>query len=246
VRIQPDDKKIRSFTKLHWKEGRKVLFKNSSRLIEMIGNVPIDEVKGRAARILDSKELRDYLSGIWSSTGAWFANDMTRKLITRQVKADEFWEDAFRRYMELRVAGKAAGIARTEATMFNSLIDMIIQEGYQEGFSIDQITGKLKREIERRMGVIQNWEAERIARTEVIGAANKGSFDGALSTGLDIQKGWLTSGLKGVRDSHLLYESMGFVAMNYDYNIGLKHPGDPGGSPEEIINCRCAITYDVD
>ena len=246
MRIQPDEKKIRSFTNTFWKEGRRVLKSNTARLIEMIGDVPIEDIKNRAPRILDTWELRSYLIDIWSTTGAWFANDMTRKLMTRQVKAEEYWEDAFRRYMEARVAGKAMSIARTEATMFNSLIDLIIQEGYQEGFSINEITGKLKREIEKRMGVIQQWEAQRIAQTEVIGSANKGSFDGAMSTGLDIQKGWLTSGLQNVRATHALYGSMDFQPMDYEYAYGLQFPGDPRADPSEIINCHCAIIYNVD
>ena len=61
-----------------------------------------------------------------------------------------------------------------------------------------------------------------------------------------MKKGWLTSGLKGVRDSHLLYESQGFVSMDYEYAPGLKHPGDPNGAANEIINCRCTIIYNVD
>lgn len=245
MRIKPDDKKIRSFTNEYWKQGRKMLYQNSRKVVDLIGNVPIDQVKARAADMLDSVELRDYLIGLWVTTGSYFARDMNSKLIKRTQKETDLWEEAYIRYMAERAKAKAMGIARTEATLINSVIDIIIQDGYREGYSIDQLTGTIQRELDKRLRVVHDWEAERIARTEVIGAANKGSFDGALGTGLDIKKAWLTSGLKGVRETHQMYESQGGVPMNYDYNVGLKHPGDPNGSPEEIINCRCTIIYEV-
>jgi hypothetical protein len=246
VRIKPDDKKIRSFTELYWRKGRKTLYQNSRRVVELIGNVPIDQIKSRAANMLDSVELKDYIMGLWRDTGSYFARDMNGKLMTRQSKETDLWEEAYMRYMEARIGAKTMAIARTEATLINSVIDLVVQEGYTQGYSIDRLTSRIKRELDKRLRAVHEWEAERIARTEVIGAANKGSFDGALSTGLDVQKGWLTSGLKGTRDSHQMYEGMGFVPMNYDYNIGLKHPGDPNGSAEEIINCRCTIIYNTE
>lgn len=245
MKIKPDDKKIRSFTKKYWREGRKVLYLNSRKVVDLIGKVPIDQIKGRAANMLDSVELRDYLIGIWSTTGSYFARDMSSNLMSRAQKETDLWEEAYIRYMAERVKDKAVSIARTEATLINSVIDIIIQDGFREGYSIDQMTGTIQRELEKRLRVVHDWEAERIARTEVIGAANKGSYDGALSTGLDVKKAWLTSGLKGVRGSHQMYEGMGFVPMSHDYNVGLRHPGDPNGSPEEVINCRCTIIYEI-
>jgi len=33
--------------------------------------------------------------------------------------------------------------------------------------------------------------------------------------------------------------------FNEPYSNGLMYPGDPGGSAEEVINCRCVETYDL-
>jgi hypothetical protein len=96
------------------------------------------------------------------------------------------------------------------------------------------------------MTLINRYQAERIARTEVIGASNKGSFDAAERTGLVKTKEWATSGLPGIRQSHLDYEALGEMEMDYEYNTGLMYPGDPNGDPEEIINCRCTHIFNVD
>jgi len=243
VKIKPDDKKIRSFTKYYWKQGRKVLYANSSVLVNMVGNVSLDEIKGRAENILDSVILRDYLTDLWVTTGSWFARDMSSRLMTRQNK--DAWEESYILYLQDRLRVKASRIARTEANLINQLIDLINQEGFREGWSIDRITAKIKSEMTKQLRVIHDWEAERIARTEVIGAANKGSFDGASVAG-GLKKGWLTSGLKGTRETHQFYESLEFKPMDYEYAPGLRHPGDPNGSAEEIINCRCTIIYSTE
>ena len=115
----------------------------------------------------------------------------------------------------------------------------------EEGAGIPEIEKMLRGEMEKQMTIINRYQAERIARTEVIGASNKGAFDSASSMGYEMTKEWLTSGLKGIRPSHLFYESLGAVKMDYEYAPGLKHPGDPNGSPDEIINCRCDFAYNI-
>ena len=241
--IKPNDKKIRSFTRKYWKQGRDVLAATTDPVIALIGNVPIEEVKARAANMMNTNLLRRYLISIWADTGSYFAREMNEKIMQRQSKEGEFWEEAYIRYMAQRVIAKAQNIARTQAGLFNSVIDLVIQEGHREGLSIDAITERLQYELGKKMKQVQNFEAQRIAVTEVNGAANKGSFDGAMSTGLGIKKGWLSSGRSNVRGTHRIYEGMGFVPMDYEYAWGLKHPGDPNGAAEEIINCHCTVVY---
>ncbi len=246
MKFSPDKNKIESIVDKYWKTGRKVLYLNSRRVIDLIGNVPPSEITARAEHILNTPELCDYISDIWVRTASFFARNMFNNIVQRQQKDDDFWEDAYRAYMSSRAAAKAATIARTQGGMINAVIDLVIREAEVDGLSIAEARDRIVYEVTKRMNEIHAWEAERIARTEVIGAANKGSYDGALSSGLEIKKMWLTSGLPGIRPSHSYYESLGFVPMNYSYNIGLQHPGDPQGPPEDIINCRCAIIYNTD
>jgi hypothetical protein len=246
VKIVPNKRQMVSMMKDNWREGRKVLHQTTKPLLDLIGNVPLSEVKARAPQILDSPVMKEYISNIWINTGSWFAQDMLNKTVQRVNKDENFWAESYRTYIEARVAAKAASIARTQASLINSIIDIVEQEALAEGYSIDTIAEKIRYELSKRLTVIQGWEAERIARTETIGAANKGSFDGAFSSGLDIKKGWQTSGLQGVRPSHASYEGMGFVPMNYEYAWGLKFPGDPAcQDPSLIINCRCTIVYET-
>lgn len=249
MRITTDNGKVRSLTKEYHKEARKVLYKITLPVIDLLDRIPINEIKYRIPDLLKPDDMDKYISGLWSKVGGRFASDMV-KMVQRVKGLDDpqldMWEQAFRAYMYERSMKKAKKILTTSAEILNLVIDSVVAEGLSEGQSIGVISGALKDSFLGKMRTIQNYEAERIARTEVIGASNKGSYDGALSTGLNMQKGWSTSGLQGIRPTHLLYESFGWVSMEKEYAAGLRHPGDPLGEAGEIINCRCTIIYNVD
>lgn len=92
--------------------------------------------------------------------------------------------------------------------------------------------------------------ARRIARTEVISAANGAQHATASnvhSTGNPMTKTWLATFDRRTRETHL--EAHGqTVAFDQQFEVGgamLEYPGDPSGPPEEVINCRCTVTYEM-
>ena len=193
----------------------------------------------------NNEYIRTLIISLWGDVGSRFAREFN-EMIDNIGKDDIMWEEMMRNYMFERSAMKAGKILSTQQAEINRIIDVVNAKGLREGWSIDKISLEITKHLKNDLVKIQAYHAERIARTEVIGASNKGSFDAARMSGLEMQKAWSTSGLSGVRDSHMYYESLGFVSMDYEYAPGLKFPGDATGSPDEIINCRCAPLWSVD
>lgn len=85
--------------------------------------------------------------------------------------------------------------------------------------------------------------ALRIARTETAGAMNGGAKAVYQMNGVRANE-WVASLDDLVRDAHR--EANGQVRrINEPFDVGgeaLEFPGDPKGSPENIINCRCALS----
>lgn len=238
-----------SFKKLFWRQGQKVLRQIQEPIIEMAGNIEPESLKQRVRAMLRPDPVKEYVSQIWIKTGSAFAIDTIKrvhKVARKQVTDPDFWEEYFRYYTRERSAMIAGEILDTQAIVINNMIDTILEDARAEGAGIPEIMRSMRDELENGLTAINPYQAERIARTEVIGSSNKGSFQGALETGVEMQKEWINSGLPGMRQSHILYGSMGGQQMNFEYAPGLKHPGDPEGSPEEVINCRCTIGYIVD
>ena len=99
---------------------------------------------------------------------------------------------------------------------------------------------------ERVLGV-SNPRKYNIARTETIGSLNGGRLLGFEESGVEMKE-WLSAEDEVVRESHAELEGEK-VPLNGTFGAqsasfeppNLRFPGDPGGSPHEIINCRCTM-----
>lgn len=246
MRILQDTKKQRSFTKIYWQLGRKALLKSAQPVLSRAEIVYPEDLKRMTRSLLVAGEMESYLNTLCFHTGSTFAIDTVKRIMSRKDEQQDLWERLYKKYAAERTDKVLGVILDTEAENINRIIDRYVLEGTNEGLSIQKIAERMRSSLSGDMVEMQTWEAERIARTEVIGASNQASYQGALSTGLDIKKYWMTSGLPGVRSTHREYEAMGDQSMDYEYAPGLKVPGDPSGSAEEIINCRCTHGFNVD
>lgn len=102
----------------------------------------------------------------------------------------------------------------------------------------------------RVLGIFDATEARAhtIARTSVVPAAN-GAHDEVAGIINDevvaLDKEWLTAQDDRVRDWHAEADGQR-VPYGEPFDVGgeaLQYPGDPAGSAENVINCRCVVLY---
>lgn len=115
--------------------------------------------------------------------------------------------------------------------------------GVHEGESIPELAKRLT----GSQGITEA-RAVVIARTEVISACNAGSLDQVKTAELTGIKEWLATNDIRTRQSHRDADGQR-VNVDDSFSVGgfsLNYPGDPLGPPEEIIQCRCTLVYDLD
>lgn len=120
-------------------------------------------------------------------------------------------------------------------------IQKIINDGTAKGFGIPEIAKSIGEEVDNKTG----YRAVRIARTEVIGASNYGAIAGAESTELPMDKEWISTRDEKTRPEHAEADGQ-TTELDGVFVVGgeeLAFPGDPGGSAENIIQCRCTIGF---
>jgi SPP1 gp7 family putative phage head morphogenesis protein len=125
----------------------------------------------------------------------------------------------------------------TENEIFLEVQD-VLGQAVREGLTVQQIIDALK-----ESSVFSDARAERIARTEVIGSLNEGKLAGYRDTGLVRMKEWLATQDDRTRDAHLDADGE-IVPIDEPFTKtgeALMFPGDPSGSPGNIINCRCTV-----
>jgi len=126
-------------------------------------------------------------------------------------------------------------------------------EGFQAGEGIREIAARLQ-----QVAALSTPRALATARTEVIGAANGGSYTQMLAAGFDaseVTKVWLATEDTRTRISHRHADNQG-VELTGEFQLdiykgdvktgeeGLEFPGDPTGTPGNVINCRCSLAFD--
>lgn len=160
------------------------------------------------------------------------------------LEVKQGFDELFDRLALEHVQGEAvrARIVNISTTTRTDIVSVVAQ-GQADGLGVDAIARLVTKEV----GQVSRLRAAIIARTETHGAANVASNGAALATGLDLQKEWMTSKDGRQRETHDAVDR-DVVEMNMPFIVGgeaLMFPGDPAGSPENVINCRCVVGHIV-
>ena len=112
-------------------------------------------------------------------------------------------------------------------------------------FAVDRIFGDAAKSTTRKNRDSSN----RQANDMLTDAESKGRLDSmyrAYDEGFEVKKFWIATLDNRTRDTHIEYDSMEPVELDYEYAPGLKKPKDPNCSiMAEVCNCRCTLKYDT-
>lgn len=120
----------------------------------------------------------------------------------------------------------------------------VISSGVDRGQSFLSISKDIQKIYGGKFGPRR---AIMIARTEIVSASNYGAQQGALATGLELEKKWVTTLDGRQRDSHNDCHAQ-VRDMDKPYDVGgypARFPGDPKLPAKERIKCRCAEKHNV-
>lgn len=125
-------------------------------------------------------------------------------------------------------------------------IKKVLIQGVEEGQTVEDMRKGIQGIFERAQGTtIKPGRARTIARTESNSAVSKGTVEGWKESEVVESKVWLTApGAENPRHEMVPGLNRQTVGLNDSFNVQgemLDHPGDPVGSPENTINCRCAV-----
>ena len=171
-----------------------------------------------------------------------------------QTKASELeptWLEMFMRsYFQERIFPASSVIADTMQSELAAAITAGIDQGLGQRAIGNAITDRLTS--------IADYQAARIARTEVHSAAMQSTQAAVGKIAPEALKRWVTasdSRVRAVRDGDqfghramhgvtLPLAEMFQVPRDGGTTEEMSGPGDPNGSPGNIINCRCTLVYE--
>lgn len=148
-------------------------------------------------------------------------------------------DELIAQWIERNSAQRAGEISSTT----RDIISRIVLRGTGEGLTGPEIA----KEIRVNSIAISPARARTIARTETHSASQAASLEIVSDTDLadDLKKEWVSVEDERVRPDH--NEANGQKRpLDEPFSVGgtsLMFPGDPNGTPSQIINCRCAMVY---
>lgn len=119
-----------------------------------------------------------------------------------------------------------------------------ISTGIDEGLGVGEIASRIT-----DLTGLSAWRAATIARTETNSAATFGAIEEARATsqeiGIVLQKEWLPTLDNRTRPAHAAMANYGPIGLDEKFIVDgqqMDRPGDPAGGPDNVINCRCALS----
>lgn len=169
-------------------------------------------------------------------------SDYTREQIVGSKSIKQNFQHRVSQYILKRGLENSKQV--TETTMLRAR--KVITVGQQNGDPTDVIADDLESEIG---GDDADFRSNVIARTEVHDAATyamqETAEDVQTETGVAMTREWVAVEDDRTREAHSEADGQE-VGMDEPFEVDdeeLDRPGDPNGSPENIINCRCTVIY---
>ena len=166
--------------------------------------------------------------------GASALQDAGLQLLAEIGKADDPWSMTPTEVLDFLKSRENKIVGAAQET-FDSLKSSI-EEGLNGGETIDELSDRVR----EKFNEMSDGRARRIAMTETAAAYGKGRDVAMRDAGVQFKR-WLTSGNDNVRPAHFQANNQ-TVPITERFIVGgekLQHPGDPDGSPGNVINCHC-------
>lgn len=206
-------------------------------------------------KVMSRETIEKMMIGLYTSVGIAFAKEQYSSLKSesqnRLFKADEpidEWYNFMQNYAKTKAGKRIVSIAESGREQAVKLIKLVLEQSATEGWGADETARAIRKSLLSDGQAINQWRALRIARTEIVTASNQGAMEGAKSLDMPMEKFWIATYDSRTRDTHSVMEEQNPKDMSEDFQVGdymMDSPGDASGGPEETINCRCSIAFDV-
>jgi len=160
---------------------------------------------------------------------------------------DEF-EPLIQNWIRRFGAQKVTEIVGTTHKQAMAVINQITAEAARDGLGQAATGRAIRSAMRERAGVLSVARSRVIARTETHAASQAANQAAAKATGLSMRKVWLAAAGERTREDHADADGQQ-RRLDEPFIVGgeeLMQPGDPAGSAEQVISCRCAVGYEVE
>lgn len=239
-KIQRVERIRNRYEKAFYSPLKKVLENQLSSFTDDLHTYGVEQARTRLNASMWNNDVSVVVNQLYIEVGLAMANQTLgdlRILKKREQKRRTFgyneeWTNQIVLYFSRHLFDKVV-LPISETT--KDYILAVITEGVNRGWSIEEMVAKIERED------YLDGRVRRILRTEINRAINYGNTLAEQKYEFKTQKRWVAVHDNRTRHAHLAADGQ-TVEMDTRFSVGgeqLDFPGDPDGSAENTINCRC-------
>ena len=215
---------------------------------KILGNIPTNNVSLGTYKILfytniTEEQIKEMFIDIYKNVGYDY-NKRIKKEIEKTTK-NVLFTDSFLQDILLFLSSEGGSkITSVRGTLIEDIIKEI-EKQLKDNTSIIALQDAIL-EIVQKSQLFYKWQALRIARTETTFASAFAAMRAASQSNYEMTKEWISVKDDRTRNDHRI-ENGQIVDFDEPFimNDGtqMQYPGDPKGTPGQVINCRCTIAF---
>jgi hypothetical protein len=222
---------------------------------EYVKTIQFDGQKLLFQDTLGPNTIIEDVRGLWADVAPYFANRLIKRYKPKTKQFGELetiaWQTQRIQQYFYEHYEQISTIQFTTVETVQALAIAATSKAIDEGLGWAEVMKQLqKNPFLAGLKRSARFQAERIARTEVLSAQNFGSQIGAedlnQTYGLEMMKAWLPRIDGRQRNSHGNMNPNQWIKIGDKFQVGddrMNHPGDRSASAGNVINCRCACDY---
>jgi hypothetical protein len=242
------------------KRLKRIFAQQGRTIIDALKNYRPEDVIAMVSTLISEDPIQKFFKSLYENVGVAFAKSSHRDLksdagiISTKQDEDELestWMNEMHRYASQDAGKRIVSITGSSKTIAKNILSEEFARGIEEGLSIEEMTAKITTEFRMQWGKFAMFRTRRIVETEILSASNLGAMEGARSVDIPMFKVWMAGG-ENIRDydngspfSHVAADGEE-VEMDEDFiksGEPMDCPGDPKGSPGNVINCKCVVGH---
>jgi len=228
-------------------------------------NLSGEEMRNAISTIIKPQPIQEIYEKMIPDIATWFAKREYRKaksiagheitvkspitgLTAKQEDEEDIlndiWYAKFVEFAKSELGQNIVSITGNSKELLRKYLGQILEESPGLG-SVAQTT-ELNDRLRKTWTKDRFWRAKRIVRTETTTASNRGSREGMDSTGKEYIKIW-SAAFVNTRDDHSAVHGQERNKGEY-FDVGgfqMYEPGDPSGPASQVVNCMCAMSYNL-
>ncbi len=180
------------------------------------------------------------------------AKDRLSLVVKQEFDVDEeLFIQTMQDYVTTEIGERIARSNVFSKDLLTRIVKQSFAEGLEEGLSTGDLQRRIKLRMRERYGNFSKARALKIANTEITNATQHASLEAARQIGLPLNKVWNTAPIGlAKKERHNLCAGLDGQKrlMHEDFDVcgtPMQRPGDPKGGADQVIYCRCYLTYEV-